>query len=116
IRVELARMHSVVVDYLSLARVPSVRREPVAVGPLLEDIAQEQHAQAATQRVTAPLEGPQTLGQIPLHLFTFRRAMINLVENALDAMPDGGQLTLSGQRTGSPLGLAVHDTGGGSGA
>jgi two-component system sensor histidine kinase HydH len=111
IRVELARMHSVVADYLSLARVPSVRREPVAVGPLLEDIAQEQHAQAATQRVTLHLEGTQTLGQIPLHLFTFRRAMINLMENALDAMPDGGQLTLSGQRTGSHLVLAVHDTG-----
>jgi PAS domain S-box-containing protein len=116
IRVELARMHSVVADYLSLARVPSVRREPVAVGPLLEDIAQEQHAQeqhaqAATQRATLHLEGTQTLGQIPLHLFTFRRAMINLMENALDAMPDGGQLTLSGQRTGSHLVLAVHDTG-----
>jgi signal transduction histidine kinase len=37
--------------------------------------------------------------------------MINLVENALDAMPNGGQLTLSGQRTASHLVLTVHDTG-----
>jgi PAS domain S-box-containing protein len=111
IKVDLARMHSVVADYLSLARVPSVRREPVAIGLLLEDIAQEQHAQAATRRVTLHLEDTQRLGQIPLHLFTFRRALLNLVENALDAMPNGGHLTLSGQRTASHLELTVQDTG-----
>ena len=111
IRAELARMHSVVADYLSLARVPSVRREPIDVGIMVEDIAEEQQAQAATRHVTLHLEGTQTLGQLPLHLFTFRRAMINLVENALDAMPKGGQLTLSGQRTASHLVLTVHDTG-----
>ena len=111
IKLELARMHNVVADYLSLARVPSVRREPVDVGALIEDIAQEQHAKAATRRVTLHLEGTQTLGQLPLHLFTFRRAFLNLVENALDAMPTGGQLTLSGQRTAFHLVLAVQDTG-----
>jgi PAS domain S-box-containing protein len=111
IKVELARMHSVVADYLSLARVPSVRREPVDVGAMLADIVQEQHAQAATRRVTLHLEGAQTLGQLPLHLFTFRRAVLNLVENALDAMPHGGHLTLSGQRTATHLVLAVQDTG-----
>lgn len=109
--VELARIHRVVGDYLSLARVPSVRREPVAVGPLLADLAREQHAEATTRCVTLHLEGMQTLGQVPLHLFTFRRAVLNLVQNALEAMPQGGQLTLSGQRTASDLVLAVHDTG-----
>lgn len=111
IKVELARMHSVVADYLSLARVPSVRREPIDVGAMVEDIAQEQHAQAAARHVTLDLAGTQTLGQIPLHLFTFRRAVLNLIENALDAMPNGGQLTLAGQRTASHLVLAVQDTG-----
>ncbi|HEY5867956.1 MAG TPA: histidine kinase dimerization/phospho-acceptor domain-containing protein [Candidatus Tectomicrobia bacterium] len=52
IRAELARMHSVVADYLSLARVPSVRREPIDVGIMVEDIAEEQQAQAATRHVT----------------------------------------------------------------
>ena len=111
IKTELARMHNVVADYLSLARVPSVRLEPVDVRALIEDIAQEQHAKAATGRVTLYLEGMQTLGELPLHLFTFRRAVLNLVENAFDAMLTGGQLTLSGQRTAFHLVLAVQDTG-----
>jgi PAS domain S-box-containing protein len=111
IKAELARLHSVVEDYLSLARVPNVRREPIAVGAMLEAIVQEQQAQATARRVTLHLEGSQTLGHAALHLFTFRRAVLNLLANALDAMPNGGHLTLSGQRMASHLVLTVQDTG-----
>jgi signal transduction histidine kinase len=85
IKTELARLHSVVEDYLSLARVPNVRREPIAVGAMLEAIVQEQQAQATARRVTLHLEGTQTLGHAALHLFTFRRAVLNLLANALEA-------------------------------
>jgi K+-sensing histidine kinase KdpD len=111
IKTELARLHSVVEDYLSLARVPNVRRELIAVGAMLEAIVQEQQAQATARRVTLHLEGTQTLGHAALHLFTFRRAVLNLLVNALEAMPNGGHLTLAGQRTVSHLVLTVQDTG-----
>jgi signal transduction histidine kinase len=39
--------------------------------------------------------------------------MLNLVQNALDAMPRGGILTLVGQRTATQVQLQVRDTGGG---
>jgi PAS domain S-box-containing protein len=94
-----------------LARVPNVRREPIAVGAMLEAIVQEQQAQATARRVTLHLEGTQTLGHAALHLFTFRRAVLNLLANALEAMPNGGHLTLAGQRTASHLVLTVQDTG-----
>ncbi len=111
IKADLARVQNVVEDYLSLARVPNVRRQPVDVGATLEAIAQEKQAQATEHGVTLHLEGIQTLGQAALHLFTLRRALLNLVDNALEVMPDGGQLTLAGQRTTSHLVLTVQDTG-----
>jgi PAS domain S-box-containing protein len=111
IKTELARVYSVVEDYLSLARVPNVRREPIAVGAMLEALVQEQQAQATARRVTLHLEGTQTLGHAALHVFTFRRAILNLLANALEAMPHGGHLTLAGQRTASHLVLTVQDTG-----
>ena len=116
IRVELARLHSVVEDYLSLARVPNVRREMVAVDALMASIADEHQPRLAAQGVTLYLEGLQALGQVALHRFTFRRVLLNLVANALDAMPDGGHLTMAGQRTASHLIVSVQDTGEGMSA
>src|SRR4029453_15801476 len=101
---------------LSLARVPNVRREMVAVDALVASIADEHQPRLAAQGVTLHLEGLQALGQVALHRFTFRRALLNLVANALDAMPDGGHLTRAGQRTASHLIVSVQDTGEGMSA
>jgi signal transduction histidine kinase len=50
------------------------------------------------------------------HAGTLRRVLLNLVQNALDAMPQGGTLTLAGQRTATQVQLHVRDTGSGMSA
>jgi two-component system sensor histidine kinase AtoS len=50
---------------------------------------------------------------VALHANTFRRVLLNLVQNALDAMPQGGTLTLRGWQTASHVHLDICDTGAG---
>jgi signal transduction histidine kinase len=53
------------------------------------------------------------LGVVAMHANTLRRALFNLVQNALEAMPQGGTLTLQGRRRRTTVELDVGDTGGG---
>jgi signal transduction histidine kinase len=77
-----------------------------------------QFAQEMTPALTAhgimlQLEDLAQLGQVALHQHTFRRVLLNLVHNVIEAMPHGGTLTLQGRRQGATVQLDVQDTGSG---
>ena len=83
------------------------------VAPVLQAWAAEWQQLATSQGVLLRLEALEDLGPVALHASTLRRAMLNLVQNALDAMPQGGMLMLAGQRTATHVRLHVRDTGSG---
>lgn len=61
----------------------------------------------------ATLEQRTTERTAAFHASTLRRAVLNLVQNALEAMAPGGRLTLRGRETATHVELQVQDTGGG---
>ena len=113
IKTNLARLDDLVQDYLSLARVSAIQRHPVALHDMVAQFAQEMTTVLSMRGITLHLDGPVQLGTVALHQNTFRRALLNLVHNAIDAMPQGGTLTLRGRRTTSTVQLDVSDTGSG---
>jgi two-component system sensor histidine kinase HydH len=100
-------------DYLSLVRVGTIHLIPEDLGHVVQTWATEFHALAARQGVPLQLEGLADLGPVAVHAPTLRRAVLNLVQNALEAMPQGGTLTLAGRRTPTHAQLQIRDTGSG---
>ena len=113
IKTQLARLDDLLQDYLSLARVATIERTPQDLGVAVQAWVQEWLLLAIPQEVRLQLEGLEHLDTVPFHASTLRRAILNLVQNALDAMPQGGTLTLRGEGTATHVQLQVCDTGSG---
>src|SRR5262249_5177448 len=111
IRTNLARLEDLVQDYLTLVRTSQLERTPQDLGAALHAWAAERQRLATTQGVLLWWEEREDLGLFALHASALRRPMLNLVQNALDAMPQGGTLTLTGQRTATHVQLQVRDPG-----
>ena len=111
IKTNLARLDDLVQDYLSLVRVGHMERTPQDLGAALHAWASEWQDLAAARGMTLQVEGVATLGQVAYHSHTLHRALLNLVQNALDAMEPGGTVTLRGQPTATQVQLHVRDTG-----
>jgi signal transduction histidine kinase len=113
IKTNLTRLDNLVQDYLSLARVAVIQRHPVDLPTLVRQFAQEMTPALTAQGITLHLDTLDQLGTVALHPNTFRRALLNLVHNAMDAMPRGGTLRLRGRRQAATVQLDISDTGSG---
>ena len=113
IKTQLARLEDLVHDYLALVRVGHIHPTSQDLGAAVQTWATEFQTLAAAQGVTFQEDGLATLGLVAVHATTLRRAVLNLVQNALEAMPQGGTLTLTGRRTPTQVQLQVQDTGSG---
>ena len=90
--------------------------EPVAVDQLLVDVHEitrprwKDRAQAKNVHINLSLQ-INTPGFIMGHASELREVLVNMVFNAVDAMPQGGRLTLSAQEVNGSIQIAITDTG-----
>lgn len=111
IKLHLSRVENLVQEYLSLVRLAVLQREPEDLGAFVEAFVREIEQPLTAHGIVLHLEGLASLGHVSLHRASFRRVLLNLIQNARDAMPQGGTLSLRGWHTASHIYLEVHDTG-----
>ena len=111
---ETTRMSDLVDSLLTLARADEGRfelvREPVALGPLVEDVMETAAilGEHAGLTVIMPInEGGTVLGE----LTRLRQLLLNLVTNAIKYTPRGGRVELSLTREEDTAYFSVRDTG-----
>jgi nitrogen fixation/metabolism regulation signal transduction histidine kinase len=91
------------------ARMPLVEPRPVAVEQIVREVASLYDGLREDLRVDVEIDGDRLVGLVdPAPL---RQALVNLVDNAVDATPGPGRIVLSAQRVGDEIEIAVRDTG-----
>ena len=113
LQTELFRMQELVEDYLSLARLSNLQRQPEDLQSLLTELVRDIQTQLAADHIAVSWAGVETGWYVPCHKGALRRALRNLMQNAIEAMAHSGILTLRGWREGAWVYLAICDTGSG---
>jgi signal transduction histidine kinase len=111
IRMEVQRLYDIMLDYLTLARLPAVQYEPEDMGNFLRECGRVIQEQARARGIMLHLQGLARLGSVSLHKGSLQHAFVNLLQRALNAMPQGGSMTLRGRRTASHSVVEISDAG-----
>jgi two-component system NtrC family sensor kinase len=89
------------------------RAEPrlVNVGSILRRLSDAVRIRVAAARVELETQIADDLPEVNADETQLELALLNLLSNAVDAMPDGGTLTLRAETVGQRIRVAIRDTG-----
>jgi signal transduction histidine kinase len=108
---ELAHLKAVVNDFLDYTRRTPLERGPVELAPYLQDLAGLAASDAAGRGVRVAVAVEPAEARVVADADKLRRALLNLVRNGIQAMPEGGELRLEARLSGGRVVLSVRDTG-----
>jgi two-component system sensor histidine kinase HydH len=111
IKREAERLNGLVTDFLQFARPRSPELLPTPPREIVESVVKLASKQAEQTRVKIAVDVAEPLPLVLLDAEQMKQVLLNLILNAIEAMPEGGQLTISAGQRGEDLSLAVRDTG-----
>jgi nitrogen fixation/metabolism regulation signal transduction histidine kinase len=112
---ELANLKSIIGRFSDFSKMPQPQLTSVQVNDVIEQVAKlfEPQLRARSSPVVIKLEVDRNLPRIQVDPDLLHRALSNLVLNALDALPNGGTITLRTARDIEGIRIEVADTGAG---
>jgi signal transduction histidine kinase len=112
---EIANLKNIIGRFSEFSRMPQPEFQPVELSELIQNVVKVFQVQLAQGGITchAELSASDKIAGDPELL---HRALSNLISNAIEAMPQGGTLTLRTSQTSTSARIEVADTGPGLGA
>jgi two-component system NtrC family sensor kinase len=108
---QIARVTAIVQSLLDKTRRPPLELAPVAPGAALERLAELVRPTLVPARIELSVAVEPALPHLAADPGQLEQALLHLVTNAIDAMPDGGRLELAARRDGRDVVLSVADSG-----
>jgi signal transduction histidine kinase len=107
---EIRRLERLLTEFLELARPRAPQREPVELYRVVSDVLDLEAEAMARSNVLLERE-LEPGASVLVDIEKLKQVVLNLVVNALDAMPDGGRLTARVFAEGPDAVLSLTDTG-----
>jgi len=108
---EIDRLDAVVKRFLDFTRPMDVRLEATQLSELLKEVLEVAQPQMQKSSVHVAQLLPIDVPEVYVDRALLKQAVLNLVLNAAEAMPNGGQLRLVLSRRGEMAEILVEDTG-----
>jgi len=110
---EIRRLDRVVQTLVDFTRPRDLRLEEVDLRRLMEDVAQLAAPDAEQHGVTIVRHMPDQRLSIKVDIDLMKQALLNVVINGIQAMPQGGLLTISARRESNAVVAEIRDAGAG---
>jgi signal transduction histidine kinase len=113
---EISNLKTIISRFSEFSKMPRPQLQPVQVSEILHGVVKLFQAQLQAPGrppIAVKLELDQRVGTIAADPDLLHRALSNLVLNAMDAMSEGGTLTLWSKRDDAKVTIEIADTGSG---
>jgi two-component system nitrogen regulation sensor histidine kinase NtrY len=118
---EITNLKTIIGRFSEFSKMPQPERRPTQVNEVVRSVLRVFHAQLQNRdlqnndknRIAVRTELADTLPEISADPDLLHRALQNLVLNAIDAMPQGGELAIRTATVDDRIELSVSDTGAG---
>lgn len=108
---EVERLNQIVVDFLFAARPMDIQLRENKLNEVLQEILDFVRHELEQYNIELVAELGNDLPRVQLDEKYFKQAAMNLIKNAMGAMPDGGTLRVQTLRQGDQVLLKITDTG-----
>ena len=113
---EINNLKTIIGRFSEFSRMPQPQRKATQVNEIVRSVLRVFHAQLRNNdksQITVQTVLDEALPEISADPDLLHRALQNLVLNAIDAMPQGGELTIRTATLGDRIEISVSDTGSG---
>jgi signal transduction histidine kinase len=115
IRDQVGALDALTEEYLAFARFPRPQFEEDSVNDMVTAVTEFVRPLAARQGITVHAETDPAVPSMAIDRSLLRQAVLNLIKNGLEALFQGGSLTVTTRRVDDSVEITVSDTGPGIG-
>ncbi|MDP4085727.1 MAG: ATP-binding protein [Bacillota bacterium] len=110
---ELMRIDSIINEFLILAKPQVIKFREADINQIIRETVDLLNAQAILNNVQFQIHYDQNIPMVYCEPNQLKKVFINMVKNAIEVMPDGGNITIQTSCMDAMIHISIQDEGGG---